>query len=236
MRPRSGRSTTPWASTRSGNPRGCNSWWPPWARSPASPLVVLVAGALGRPPRIRLVAVAGLVVAAGTLAFLLAVPAHPTTYLASPVAYTAEAIAAGSSLYAAALQRLPRSPRSRRGLDHACATRCAARSHRPRARSARRGPVLVDRSRRTRDGDAGIHAAVERSGHLEPDPVSGRAGGGRACTCDVGSDKALAAGSRPGLHVRVHRASPGITAQSARPKPRDPAGVLHLAVLAAATA
>jgi putative copper export protein/mono/diheme cytochrome c family protein len=63
--------------------------------------VALVAGALSRPPHVRIVAVAGLVIPVGILALLLAVPAYPTTYLASPVRYTAEAIATGSTLYAA---------------------------------------------------------------------------------------------------------------------------------------
>lgn len=62
--------------------------------------VALVAGALGRPPHVRIAAVAGIVIPGGILAFLLAVPAHPTTYLVSPVGYTAEAIATGSTLYA----------------------------------------------------------------------------------------------------------------------------------------
>ena len=64
-------------------------------------VVALVAGALRRPPHVRIVAVAGLVIPVGILASLLAVPAHPTTYLASPVRYTAEAIVTGSILYGA---------------------------------------------------------------------------------------------------------------------------------------
>ena len=63
--------------------------------------VALVAGALSRPPQVRIVAVAGLVIPVAILASLLAVPAYPTTYLASPVRYTTEAIATGSTLYAA---------------------------------------------------------------------------------------------------------------------------------------
>lgn len=62
--------------------------------------VALVAGTLGRPPNIRIAAVVGTIVPGGILAFLLAVPAHPTTYVVSPVRYTAEAIATGSALYA----------------------------------------------------------------------------------------------------------------------------------------
>lgn len=63
-------------------------------------VIALGAGALGRPPHIRPVAIAGVVIAGGILAFLLAVPSHPTTYLASPVGYTAEAVATGATLYA----------------------------------------------------------------------------------------------------------------------------------------
>lgn len=63
--------------------------------------VTLVAGALSRPPHLRVAAVAGFVIPGGILAYLLAVPAHPTTYVVSPVPYTADAIATGSSLYAA---------------------------------------------------------------------------------------------------------------------------------------
>jgi putative copper resistance protein D len=62
--------------------------------------ITLLVGALGRPPRIRIVAVAGFVIPVLVMAFLLAVPAYPTTYLASPVPYAAEAIATGSALYA----------------------------------------------------------------------------------------------------------------------------------------
>jgi putative copper export protein/mono/diheme cytochrome c family protein len=63
--------------------------------------VALVAGALSRPPNVRIVAVAGVVIPVGILAPLLAVPAYPTTYLASTVPYAADAIATGSTLYAA---------------------------------------------------------------------------------------------------------------------------------------
>ena len=63
--------------------------------------VAFVAGALGRPPRIRLVAVTALAVTGAILAHLLAVPSYPTTYLVSPVRYTADAIATGSTHYAA---------------------------------------------------------------------------------------------------------------------------------------
>jgi putative copper resistance protein D len=63
--------------------------------------VALIAGALSRPPHLRIAAVAGIVIPGGILAYLLAVPAYPTTYLVSPVPYTADAIATGSTLYAA---------------------------------------------------------------------------------------------------------------------------------------
>ena len=62
--------------------------------------VALVAGALSRPPHLRIAAAAGIVIPGGILAYLLAVPAHPTTYLVSSVQYTADAIATGSTLYA----------------------------------------------------------------------------------------------------------------------------------------
>jgi putative copper export protein/mono/diheme cytochrome c family protein len=61
---------------------------------------IVVKGALSRPPRLRFAALAGVAVPAGLFAWLLAVPAYPTTYSTSPVRYTAEAIASGSSLYA----------------------------------------------------------------------------------------------------------------------------------------
>lgn len=62
--------------------------------------VALVAGGLVRPPRLRIAAVAGIVLSLGVLSYLLALPAYPTSYLVSPVRYTADAIAIGSMLYA----------------------------------------------------------------------------------------------------------------------------------------
>ncbi len=61
---------------------------------------VAVAGLLGRPPRLHFAALAGLAIPAGIVAWLLAAPAYPTTYLVSPVRYTADAIVSGSALYA----------------------------------------------------------------------------------------------------------------------------------------
>ena len=61
---------------------------------------VTVAGLLGRPPRVRFAALAGIVIPAGVCAWLLGVPAYPTTYTVSPVHYTADAIVSGSALYA----------------------------------------------------------------------------------------------------------------------------------------
>ena len=61
---------------------------------------VVVLGAFGRPPRLRVAALAGVVVPAGLFAWLLAVPANPTTYSTSPVRYTADAVASGAALYA----------------------------------------------------------------------------------------------------------------------------------------
>lgn len=63
--------------------------------------VALVAGALSRPPHLKIAALAGLVIPGGILAYLLGAPAYPTTYLVTPVRYTADAIATGSTLYAA---------------------------------------------------------------------------------------------------------------------------------------
>ena len=61
--------------------------------------IALLAGVLARPQRFRLAAATGLVAALVVYVFLLVAPAHPTTYLVSPVPYAAEAIATGSSLY-----------------------------------------------------------------------------------------------------------------------------------------
>ena len=61
---------------------------------------VTVRGLLGRPPRLRFAALAGIAIPAGIFAWLLGVPAYPTTYAVSPVRYTADAIASGSALYA----------------------------------------------------------------------------------------------------------------------------------------
>lgn len=61
--------------------------------------LVLIAGALDRQPRIRLAALAGVVIPLAGLAFLLAVPANPTTYHVSPVPYDTRAIASGFDLY-----------------------------------------------------------------------------------------------------------------------------------------
>jgi putative copper resistance protein D len=60
---------------------------------------IVVRGALSRPPRMRIAALAGVVVPAGLFAWLLAVPAYPTTYAASPVRYTTDSIIRGASLY-----------------------------------------------------------------------------------------------------------------------------------------
>ncbi len=62
--------------------------------------LALVAGALSRPPHIRSATVAGIVIPGAILVYLLAVPSYPTTYLVSPVRYTADAVATGSTLYA----------------------------------------------------------------------------------------------------------------------------------------
>jgi putative copper resistance protein D len=61
---------------------------------------VIVAGLIGRPPRLRFAALAGIAIPAGMFAWLLGVPAYPTTYSVSPVRYNADAIASGSAIYA----------------------------------------------------------------------------------------------------------------------------------------
>jgi len=61
---------------------------------------IVVRGALSRPPRIPIAALAGIAIPGGMFAWLLAVPAYPTTYSTSPVRYIADAIASGAALYA----------------------------------------------------------------------------------------------------------------------------------------
>jgi putative copper resistance protein D len=61
---------------------------------------ITVRGALGRPPRLRFAALAGIAIPAGIFAWLLGVPAYPTTYSVSPVRYTADAIVSGAVQYA----------------------------------------------------------------------------------------------------------------------------------------
>lgn len=63
--------------------------------------ITLLAGAVSRPPHLRIVAVACVVIPVGVLASLLAVRAYPTTYLASTMSYDADAIVTGSALYVA---------------------------------------------------------------------------------------------------------------------------------------
>ena len=62
--------------------------------------VIVVRAVLSRPPRLSLAALAGVIVPAGLFAWLLAVPAHPTTYSTAPIRYTADAVASGAALYA----------------------------------------------------------------------------------------------------------------------------------------
>lgn len=62
--------------------------------------IFLVKGILGRPPRVRLGTLAAIAVPAGLCVWLLVAPAHPTTYLTSPVGYTTNAVATGAALYA----------------------------------------------------------------------------------------------------------------------------------------
>jgi putative copper export protein/mono/diheme cytochrome c family protein len=61
---------------------------------------VIVAGLIGRPPRLRFAALAGIAIPAGMFAWLLGVPAYPTTYSVSPIRYNSDSIASGSALYA----------------------------------------------------------------------------------------------------------------------------------------
>ena len=61
---------------------------------------VALKGVLGRPPRLETTMLAGIAVAAGIIAWLLAVPAHPTTYWMSPAGYTVDSIANGAAHYA----------------------------------------------------------------------------------------------------------------------------------------
>jgi putative copper resistance protein D len=61
---------------------------------------VTVGGLIGRPPRLRFAALAGIAIPAGMFAWLLGVPAYPTTYSVSPVRYNADSIASGSAIYA----------------------------------------------------------------------------------------------------------------------------------------
>jgi putative copper export protein/mono/diheme cytochrome c family protein len=61
---------------------------------------VALKGALGRPPRVETTMLAGIAAAVGIVAWLLAVPAHPTTYWTSPVGYTVDSIANGAARYA----------------------------------------------------------------------------------------------------------------------------------------
>jgi putative copper resistance protein D len=60
----------------------------------------ILAGILRRPPRLYVAAVASIALPVALLAWLLVVPAHPTTYALSPVGYTTKAVASGAALYA----------------------------------------------------------------------------------------------------------------------------------------
>jgi putative copper resistance protein D len=61
--------------------------------------IAMLAGVLAWRQRFRVAAASSFVAALAVYVSLLVVPAHPTTYLVSPVPYAAEAIATGSSLY-----------------------------------------------------------------------------------------------------------------------------------------
>ncbi len=62
---------------------------------------IALKAAFARPPRLETAALAGIVVSVGIVTWLLAVPAHPTTYWISPTGYTVDAIANGAARYAA---------------------------------------------------------------------------------------------------------------------------------------
>ena len=57
-------------------------------------------GARRRQPRIWVAGLAGIVAAAATCGWLLAIPAYPTTYVVSPVRYTTDSIVRGADRYA----------------------------------------------------------------------------------------------------------------------------------------
>ena len=61
---------------------------------------VAFGGARRRQPRLWIAGLAGMVAAAATCGWLLAVPAHPTTYVVSPVRYTTNSIVRGADRYA----------------------------------------------------------------------------------------------------------------------------------------
>lgn len=84
-------------------------------------VLALVKGALERPPRLHAMSVAAMLLPLPLLAWLLGVPAHPTTYWVSPVGYEAEAIASGKQRYAARCAdcHAPDGSGARRGNDAA---------------------------------------------------------------------------------------------------------------------
>ncbi len=62
--------------------------------------IAVFGGLRSHKPRYWLAGIAGIAVPALTWIWLLGVPAHPTTYAASPVRYTTESIARGAAVYA----------------------------------------------------------------------------------------------------------------------------------------
>lgn len=93
-------------------------------------------GALSRPPRLSWGAFACIAVPAALFAWLLAVPAHPTTYLTSPVGYTTRAVADGAARYSA------------------YCSACHGRDGRGERSAARSPPVeLTERVPQRREGD-----------------------------------------------------------------------------------
>jgi len=61
--------------------------------------IFLLAGLLRRPARPSFGALAAIAITGVLVAWLLVVPAHPTTYASSPVGYTTKVVAAGAALY-----------------------------------------------------------------------------------------------------------------------------------------
>ena len=177
---------------------------------------VIVTGLLGRPPRLHFAALAGIAIPAGIVAWLLAAPAYPTTYLVSPVRYTADAIVSGSALYASHCSACHGD--EGRGTS-AAATSLPAKpaSLTERVPSQREGDLFWWIAHGIPNVDARIRIAVERHRDLESDPVPRRSSDGAQRYRYDGSRQTFAPCLCARLHVRNHRAPAGI-AQRQREK------------------